>query len=234
MVVAPDRARSACGHGITLHKPLRVHRVRLADNDHGYSTSGLPTDCVHIGVMELCDRRPDLIVSGINLGANLGWELTYSGTVAGAMEGAAFGIPSFAISVTTYEDGDVFGLASNFARFTAQRILSEGLPDGVFLNINVPPGDGGDVTEVALTHLGIRRYPGRVQTRKDPMGRSYYWLGGDVPTDGLEEGTDLLAASEGQISVTPVHLDLTAYASLERIKGWSLKTFSDRKVAPQS
>lgn len=232
VVVAPDRARSACGHGITLHKPLRVHKVRLSDGDHGYATSGLPTDCVHIGTMELCSGRPDLVVSGINLGANLGWELTYSGTVAGAMEGAAFGIPSFAISVTTYEDGDVFGLAARFARFAAERILSEGLPDGIFLNINAPPGQADDNAGVTLTHLGIRRYPGRVEVREDPMGRKYYWLGGDIPLDGLEEGTDLLAVSEGRISVTPVHLDMTAHPFMERLRTWNLDSSFSHTPAP--
>ncbi len=231
VVVAPDRARSACGHGITLYEPLRVHKVRLADGDYGYSTTGLPTDCVHIGVVELCGgKRPDLIVSGINLGANLGWELTYSGTVAGAMEGAAFGIPSFAISVTTHEDGDVFGLAGRFAKHLAVEILDRDLPDGIFLNVNVPPGDSDYITEVCLTRLGIRRYPGRVEVRKDPMGRKYYWLGGDLPLDGLEEGTDLLAISEHKISVTPVHLDLTAYGTLEAVAKWPLQEMLSRSA----
>ncbi len=231
VVVAPDRSRSACGHGITLHKPLRVHKVRLADGDTAYSSSGLPTDCVHIGVMQMCGRRPDLVVSGINLGANLGWELTYSGTVAGAMEGAAFGIPSFAISVTTYEDGDIYEPAARFARFIGTQLLERGLPDGIFLNVNVPAVPAEDIREVCLTRLGIRRYPGRVETRTDPMGRSYYWLGGDLPTDGLEEGTDVLAISQGKLSVTPVHLDLTAHAALGEVARWPLGDFLDKTPA---
>lgn len=228
VVVAPDRSRSACGHGITLHKPLRAQKVRLADGDYAYSSSGLPTDCVHIGVMEMCPRRPDLVVSGINLGANLGWELTYSGTVAGAMEGAAFGIPSFAISVTTYEDGDVYVPAARFARFIASELFERGLPDGIFLNVNVPALPESEISEVCLTRLGIRRYPGRVETRMDPMGRTYYWLGGDVPNDGLEPGTDVLAISEGKVSVTPVHLDLTAFAAMEQVAQWPLGDYPSR------
>ncbi len=228
VVVAPDRGRSACGHGITLHKPLRAHKVRMADGGFGYSCSGLPTDCIHIGVMELCGKRPDLIVSGINLGANLGWELTYSGTVAGAMEGAAFGIPSFAISVTTHEDGDIWELAGDFARYIGAELLERGMPDGMFLNVNVPPSPTDGTPKICLTRLGIRRYPGRVETRTDPMGRSYYWLGGDLPLDGLEDGTDLLAVSDGNISVTPVHLDLTAYSLIEPLADWSLGDFAPR------
>lgn len=230
VVVAPDRPRSACGHGITLHEPLRVHKVRLADGSFGYSTTGLPTDCIHIGMMELCRERPALVVSGINLGANLGWELTYSGTVAGAMEGAAFGVPSFAISVTTHEDGEVYGAAAAFARFLAEMCVNKGLSDGSFLNINVPPLPVEQIPEVCLTRLGIRRYPGRVEVRKDPMGRSYYWLGGDLPMDGLESGTDVLAISEGKISVTPVHLDLTSYRAIDEVGRWPFQTFLSQPV----
>jgi len=221
-VVAPDRGRSACGHGITLHKPLRLRKVTLADGSEGWSTSGLPTDCVHIGIGAVCPRRPDLVFSGINLGANLGWELTYSGTVAGAMEGAAFGVPSVAISVTTYEDGDVFGPSARFARRLADILLERPLPEGAFLNVNVPALREKDIAGVAVTRLGIRRYPGRVEARRDPVGRTYYWLGGDEPEDGLEEGTDVLAVREGFISVTPVHLDLTAHSAIEHVRSWPL------------
>lgn len=232
LVVAPDRPRSACGHGITLYEPLRVHKVRMADGEEGYSCTGLPTDCVHIGVIEFCRQRPSLIVSGINLGANLGWELTYSGTVAGAMEGAAFGIPSFAVSVTSYEDGDVFGAAAEFSRYLAGQILEREIPDGCFLNVNVPPVPADQIPEVCLTRLGIRRYPGRVEARQDPMGRRYYWLGGDLPKDGLEEGTDVLAISEGKISVTPVHLDLTYEGAFGDFKSWPFSEFIQKDSQP--
>ena len=227
VVIAPDRGRSACGHGITLHEPLRVHKVKMADGGYGYCCTGLPTDCVHLGLVHFCKECPPaLVVSGINLGANLGWELTYSGTVAGAMEGAAFGVPSFGISVTTYEDGPgIFEAASQFARYLAERILERGLPDGTLLNVNVPPASVAGIPEVCLTRLGVRRYPGRVEVRKDPMGRKYYWLGGDAPTDGLEEGTDVLAVSQGKISVTPVHLDLTSFGAMEEIHTWPLGEF---------
>lgn len=231
-VVAPDRGRSACGHGITLHKPLRAQQVRLADGSTAWSSSGLPTDCIHIGVMQICPRKPDIVFSGINLGANLGWELTYSGTVAGAMEGAAFGVPSIAVSVTTYEEGDVYGPAARFARYLADHVMTRPLPDGSFLNVNVPAVAEEDIRGIAITRLGIRRYPGRVDVRKDPLGRTYYWLGGDVPTDGLEEGTDLLAVQQRQISVTPVHLDLTSFGAMESVREWSLEDYPTPTTAP--
>ncbi len=180
--------------------------------------------------MEICKTRPSLVVSGINLGANLGWELTYSGTVAGAMEGTAFGIPSFAISVTTYDEGDVYKPSGRFARFMAEQILERGLPDGTFLNVNVPNVPQENLLDVCLTRAGIRRYPGRVECRSDPVGGQYYWLGGDVPEDGLEEGTDVLAIAQEKISVTPVHLDLTAYNAFGAVQHWPLGEF----IAPIS
>jgi 5'-nucleotidase len=220
VVVAPDRPRSASGHSITLHKPLRIAKVKMPGGGEWYSTTGTPSDCVLLAVHEILRRRPDLVVSGINDGPNLGWDLTYSGTVAAAMEGAIIGAQAMAISLVNtgnHPEWD-YGLASEFALRVASLLLREPLPPHVFLNINVPMPPDKRLRGVMLTHQGIRRYPGRIEKRVDPAGRVYYWLGGDVPEDRLEPGSDVEAVSKGYVSITPIHLDLTNYALLEQLK----------------
>jgi 5'/3'-nucleotidase len=224
-VVAPDRPRSACGHSITLHKPLRLSEVRLADGARGWASNGTPSDCVTLAVLDVMkDAPPDLIFSGINQGPNLGWDLTYSGTVSAAMEGAIAGIQSVAISVAwrfrrviEEEEGPPppidFTPAAAYAVELARFLETHPLPDHVLLNVNVPhvPPKG-----VRITRQGVRRYPGKLEKRMDPMGRAYYWLGGDDPVDVHDEGTDVKAIAEECISVTPVQLDLTDYRLVEQ------------------
>jgi 5'-nucleotidase len=229
-VVAPDRPRSACGHSITLHKPLRVIATKLADGSNAFSTSGTPSDCVSLALLDLLrDRRPDVVVSGINHGPNLGWDLTYSGTVSAAMEAAIMGVQSISLSVAwrlermvEEEEGPAppidFSPAGRFAAQLVQRLHAHPLPPHTLLNVNVP---AGAPLGVEITRQGIRRYPGKIEKRLDPMGRAYYWLGGDVPQDTLEEGTDVKAVAEGRISITPIQLDLTDYPLLQEISHWS-------------
>jgi 5'-nucleotidase len=228
-VVAPDRPRSACGHSITLHKPLRVATVTLADGSTAYATSGTPSDCVTLAALDLLrGSRPDLVVSGINHGPNLGWDLTYSGTVSAAMEGAILGMQSFSISVAwrlqrmiEEEEGPAppidFSHAARFAARLAALLAKRPLPPHTLLNVNVPPRAPSGVE---VTRQGIRRYPGKVDRRVDPMGRTYYWLGGDDPQDQMEEGTDVKAVAEGRISVTPIQLDLTDHPLLTELATW--------------
>jgi 5'-nucleotidase len=237
VVVAPDRPRSASGHAITLHKPLRVAHVRLADGSDAMATSGTPSDCVMLALRGLLDHTPDLVVSGINDGPNLGWDLTYSGTVSAAMEACMFGVPSVAISVVRMdaapyvrEDDDMprtdrppphYEVAAAFARHLAGVLCEHHLPPYTLLNVNVPSLPASEITGVRLTRQGVRQYVGDVVVRKDPMGRPYYWLGGDKPKDVIEEGTDVHAIHERAISVTPVHMDLTAYPVMDALHQWT-------------
>jgi 5'-nucleotidase len=226
-VVAPDRPRSACGHSITLHKPLRLSETTLPDGTPGWVTNGTPSDCVTLAVLDvMSEARPDLVFSGINHGPNLGWDLTYSGTVSAAMEGAILGIPAVAISLAwrfrrmvEEEEGPAppidFGPAAAYAAELARHLAAHPLPDHTLLNVNVPTGAPKGVR---ITRQGIRRYPGKLEKRTDPMGRSYYWLGGDDPVDVREEGTDVEAIASDCISVTPVQLDLTDYGLVEQFR----------------
>ncbi|MCE5198652.1 MAG: 5'/3'-nucleotidase SurE [Armatimonadota bacterium] len=222
-VVAPDRPRSACGHSITLHKPLRADEVALRDGTPAYASSGTPSDCVALGLLAIIKEPVDLVVSGINRGPNLGWDLTYSGTVSAAMEGAIYGIQSLAVSVSTHKTEVDYSVAAEFTLNLARMLQEHKLRENTFLNVNVPPLPAARIKGVKVTRQGKRRYSGSIEKRSDPTGRDYYWLGGDLPMDTLDEGTDVKAISDGYISVTPVHLDLTDHKSLAKIQDWGIE-----------
>ncbi len=219
-VVAPERPRSASGHAITLHKPLRADLHLLPGGGQGYATNGTPSDCVVLGVLALV-KRCDLVISGINHGANLGEDLTYSGTVSAAMEGAICGIPSFAISLMDTETPD-FGPAAAFAARLARKLLTIKLPPDTLLNVNVPAVPGPEIKGVAITRQGRRRYEGRVERRLDPRGRPYYWLGGESIEDVNGSGSDGEALQNNYISITPLHLNLTAGGLAKEMRDWEL------------
>jgi len=220
-VVAPERPRSASGHAITLHKPLRAEKVRLPWGGEGYAASGTPSDCVVLGMYALMTGC-DLVVAGINLGPNLGEDLTYSGTVSAAMEGAICGKPAIAVSVADYELPD-YKPAARFTAQLARQVAEHGLPADMLLNVNVPNLPEDEIQGVEITHQGKRRYEGRVERRLDPRGRPYYWLGGEIITGFDGEGSDGEAIRQGKISVTPLHLDLTSYPFAETLRTWELK-----------
>jgi 5'-nucleotidase len=217
VVVAPDRERSGAGHALTLGRPLRV-RTREAGR---HVVDGTPTDCVHLGVFNLTDgRRPDLVLSGINRGWNLGDDVTYSGTVAGALEGTLLRVPSLAFSTAIDESGESdYSAAAGFARHLVALVLRDGLPEGVFLNVNVPRGRPKGVR---VTRQGTRTYRAAAVERIDPAGRPYYWIAGAETTPAGEQDGDHRAIEEGAISVTPLHADLTHVPSLDRLRRWAL------------
>lgn len=224
-MVAPERPRSAAGHAITLHKPLRITPTTLPNGMKGWATNGTPTDCVTLGLEIVMEGRCDLVVSGINAGANLGWDLTYSGTVAAAFEGAVLNIPAIAISLVLDNAGNEepdYRPAALFAARLVQRLASDPLPPHTFLNVNVPCVPESEMQGVTITHQGKREYFDRIVARTDPSGKPYYWQGGSLREDVPDPGSDVHAVLENRISVTPVQLDLTAYSLLDRLRGWRL------------
>jgi len=215
-VIAPEREQSASGHAVTLHKPLRLAPVELSGiNDEVLACNGTPADCVVLGALTHSEP-PDLVVAGINGGANLGEEVLYSGTVSAAMEAAIQGIPSFAISVTSYDEVD-FGPAARFAQRLAVVLGDLALPDNSFLNVNVPAVPSEQIQGVALTRLGHRAYINRIDRREDPRGETYYWFSGDPTESDSAPGTDIAAVAENKISITPAHFDLTSYEILDNL-----------------
>jgi len=226
IVFAPDHNWSAAGHTKTLHKPLRVDRCELSDGDSAYVSSGAPSDCVALALLGILDRRPDLIVSGINKGENVGHDITYSGTVAGAMEGVVFDLPAIAVSLATFERADfgTFRVAAEHATRVAALVLEHGLPRNTFLNVNVPALPADEIKGVRVTRLGRRFYRDELVARKDPRGRPYYWIGGEMPSgDDTIEGTDIWALANGYVSVTPLHMDMTDESLIETMRHWKLE-----------
>lgn len=212
-VYAPDRDQSAVGHGISLHRPLRVRRVR----ERWHMVDGTPTDCVMLAVRDLLDRKPDLVVSGINPGPNLGDDVTYSGTVAGAYEGMLLGIPSMAISCAKKSPSHV-ETAAHIARKLALRILEHGLPPDTVLNVNVPDVSIDALKGTVFTRMGCRAYQDEIIQRTDPHGEIYYWIGGSEPSHVSDSGTDFDAIESDKVSVTPLHRDLTNFEALGILK----------------
>jgi 5'-nucleotidase len=217
VIVAPDRERSAVGHALTLHTPLRAQEYR----EDWWAVDGTPTDCVSLGIHGLLKTSPDLVISGINRGANMGDDLTYSGTVAAAMEATLMGVPAFAISLDGHEfSREAFTWAAHVAAAMARTLQEHSLPADTFLNINVPSGKPNGIQ---LTRQGKRIYEGAVIRKSDPRGIDYYWIGaGELGFQDLD-GTDFSAVKAGQVSVTPLHLDLTNYAALDRLRQWQMK-----------
>lgn len=218
-VVAPDRPRSASGHSITLHKPLRAARYQFSDGSWGYATNGTPTDCVTLGLDVLCREGVDLVVSGINDGANLGWDLTYSGTVSAAVEGAVHGKQSFAISLAYEEEGEElrYETAAAAAVRVAELLREHPLPPHSFLNVNAPNRPLSEVRGYSVVAQGRRQYSDRIEERVDPRGSPYYWMQGNVIEDYDQPGTDVHAVRHGYVAITPAHLDLTFYELIEPI-----------------
>ncbi len=218
VVVAPDRERSAVSHSLTLHRPLRAEEIRPG----WYAVDGTPTDCVLLAVHRVLERRPRLVVSGINRGVNLGDDVHYSGTVSAAKEGTLLDIPSIAVSLAGRR-AFRFDAAARFAERLAAFTLDHGLPPNTLLNVNVPQAEDGTVPQrFEITRLGRRRYGDVIVEKTDPRGRAYYWLGGAEVERPGEPGTDLAAVASGAISVTPIHLDLTNYEYWEKLSSMDL------------
>ena len=210
-VFAPESQQSAVGHGVSLHRPLRVTELR----EGWFMVDGTPTDCVMLAVRNLLGRKPDLVVSGINNGANLGDDVTYSGTVAGAYEGMLLGIPSIAFSDVSYKPQH-FDTAGAVAARVARYVLAHGLPPDTVLSVNVPDVPYEALRGVSITRMGRRTYQDEIVRREDPRGNVYYWIGGAEPTHISEEGTDFEAIDNLEVSITPLHRDITNHAVMHR------------------
>ncbi|MBI5968887.1 MAG: 5'/3'-nucleotidase SurE [Deltaproteobacteria bacterium] len=212
--VAPDREQSAVSHALSMGRTLRWKKVKEL-GPRFFAVNGTPTDCILLGVSKILPERPGLIVSGINKGENLGDDITYSGTVSAAIEGTILGIPSFAISLVARNDFD-FTPAAHFAARLAKNILRHGLPRNTFLNVNVP-ATGKKPRAYKITRMGKRIYGDPVQEKLDRWGKKYYLIGGNDPGYADTEDSDFKAIANNFISITPLHLDWTNYASFETL-----------------
>jgi len=219
VMVAPDREQSASSHSVTLNHPLRVHKL----DDRRYTTDGTPTDCIMLAIHLLFkERKPDMIISGINHGANMGEDVTYSGTVAAAIEGAILGIPAMAVSVSNYVPEMPMTRAAAFVARLVARWDSLNLGPGGFLNVNFPPDNGKPYKDYEFSCLGLRTYKDIVIRKKDPRGRPYYWIGGR-PKWKLKKGSDFDTVQRGKVSITPISMNFTDQQALDRLSELNLK-----------
>ncbi len=231
-VVCPDRERSATGHGLTLHQPIRADVVDSLFHPSvtAWSCSGTPSDCIKLALSAILATKPDFVLAGINHGSNLGTDVLYSGTVSAAMEGTIEGIPSIAFSLADYTSKE-FQTAADFARTLVEKLIHNPLPQASLLNVNVPPVKAAEIAGVAITRQGVRRYLEHFEKRLDPRGKTYYWLAGEIIEEieqpdnlFLPDGiaTDVQAIRDNYITITPLQYNLTDGSTINFLTepGW--------------
>ncbi|MBX3036581.1 MAG: 5'/3'-nucleotidase SurE [Anaerolineales bacterium] len=223
-VFAPDKNWSASGHVKTMERPLRVREVMLGDGTSAFTSDGAPSDCVALPLLGLLNEKFDLVVSGINPNANIGHDITYSGTVTAAMEAVITGVKGIAVSLDS-PDGFKglldYSTSAVVARRVVEKVIADGLPKDVVVNVNVPYLKENELKGYMITRQGLRVYRDELVIREDPRGKPYYWIGGEAPTGIDESGTDFGALKAGYVSITPLQLDLTSYKSMDVLGKWS-------------
>ncbi len=232
-VVAPDRERSAAGHSLTLHTPLRVEELEETKNGakRTWVTTGTPGDCVKIAINAILspEEIPDIVISGINHGPNLGSDILYSGTVSCAMEGAMMGIPSIAVSLASMQsDYEDFIYPAQFVNALLHKLKDFQFPPKSILNVNIPALEEDDIAGVAITELGKKMFTDNYEKRVDPRGKVYYWMAGELISESTNAKTDIAAVRNNKISITPVTYEMTkesVMADLDKV----LRTDDTRK-----
>ena len=220
-VIAPDRERSAIGHAITLHQPLRATRISLNGGLSGYAVNGTPADCIKLGFSEILSEKPDVVIAGANAGANVGANLNYSGTVAAAKEAALGGMIGIAVSIEGPEV-DYYDDAASFIAELCETVYERGLPFGTFLNVNLPNRPLKEIAGVRISRQAVEVLSEYVEKRKDPRNRTYFWQGQDMQSFGADPQLDGAVLKQRFISITPVKCDMTDYQMLEDMEGWDL------------
>jgi 5'-nucleotidase len=217
-VIAPDAERSAAGHAITLADPIKSMPVDKNGEFFGYGIGGTPADCIKLAVCAVMkDNPPDMILSGINLGSNTGISVIYSGTVSAATEGVILGIPGVAFSLCTYTDPE-WEMAARVAKEITMQLIGNPMPPNVLLNINMPNLPYDQLKGIKVTRMGRSRFIEKFHKRLDPRGRTYYWLDGALEVHDDGDDIDIHAVRDGYVSITPIHLDLTAYNHLKTFR----------------
>jgi 5'-nucleotidase len=214
-IVAPDRERTAVAHAVTLHKPLRVHRVA----PRAFAVNGTPVDCVNLALLKVMPKPPSIVVSGINKGVNLGDDVMYSGTVSAAMEGTILGVPSVAVSQEGQEEFR-FDVGASYAARVVRLVLDQGLPEETLLNVNIPDRPRRSIRGARITCLSRRRFHNPIIEKLDPHGRTYYWIAGKRVSWSRSKDADHEAIEEGFVSITPIRLDSTNHGVLDRFRAW--------------
>lgn len=221
VVVAPDKPQSGTAHAITIHIPLRLHQIANEKDYQEYSCNGTPADCVKLGFKVVLDKRPDLLVSGINHGSNASVSIIYSGTMAAVFEGAMAGVPSIGFSLNDLSPNADFSPVGDYVSMIADAVLTNGLPEGVCLNVNLPKASASEIKGIRICRQSAGFWQEDFDERTDPVGRKYYWLKGIFLKSDNGLDTDEEALENNFVSIVPVQFDFTAHAAITEIKKWT-------------
>ncbi|MBT3300377.1 MAG: 5'/3'-nucleotidase SurE [Candidatus Marinimicrobia bacterium] len=221
-VVAPNTEKSAVGHAITISDPIRIQEITRHGGFTGYSVDGTPGDCVKVAIHSILDQPPDLVVSGINMGANVGTNILYSGTVSAANLGTMLGFNSIAFSLDAIKDGD-FSASKPIAQKVAKLVLKNSLPNGTLLNVNIPNCEASDIQGFQVTKQGSEFFQDWLESREDPRGRTYFWMTGKIINTDDQMDLDGFALGKNYVSLTPIHYQLTNESFLDELNTWNVK-----------
>jgi 5'-nucleotidase len=223
IVVAPDKPQSGMGHAITINSTLRIQKLNIHGVLEEYSCTGTPVDCVKIAVNKILHRKPDLCVSGINHGSNMSINVIYSGTMSAAVEGAIEGIPSIGFSLCDDSIDADFTASKKVVDVIARKVLKNGLPKDVCLNVNIPKSKDSELKGIRICRQAKANWVEELDERKDPAGKTYFWLTGKFENyDAGKEDTDVWALENNYVSVVPVQFDMTAHTAIQELNGWKL------------
>lgn len=224
VVVAPDSPQSAMGHAITINSTLYCDPIEIEKDgvQKEYRCSGTPVDCVKLATRQILDRKPDLCVSGINHGSNSAINVIYSGTMSAAVEAGIEGIPAIGFSLLDYSMKADFEPSEKYVRKIVENVLQFGLPKGVVLNVNIPKLSEKDIKGIKICRQANAHWMENFDKRKNPMGRTYYWLTGDFINEDKGEDTDEYALQNGYVSIVPTMFDLTAHHFMQELNNWNL------------
>tara|TARA_B110000459_G_C16584931_1_gene483118 strand:- start:1011 stop:1781 length:771 start_codon:yes stop_codon:yes gene_type:complete len=223
VVVAPDKAQSGMGHAITIDNVLTCNPITI---DNGpqveYTCSGTPADCVKMAISEILSRRPDLCVSGINHGANASINVIYSGTMSAAIEAGIEGVPAIGFSLLDFKWDADFTVSEEYVAKITRNALSEGIPEGIVLNVNIPNFKKDEIKGVKVCRQANGYWKEDFDKRKSPFGKEYYWLSGEFVCKDKGQDTDIYALENGYVSIVPVQFDMTAHHMIQKLNTWEL------------
>ena len=222
LIVAPDSPQSGMGHAISVNKPIRCYKTNFFGSVESYCCTGTPVDCIKMGLYLLKDKKPDLILSGINHGSNVSTNILYSGTMSAAVEGALSGIPSVGYSLTDYSENADFQYSEKIVQIISRKVIKEGLKKGTCLNVNIPNIKENQIKGIKVCRQGRAFWDDTFDHRKDPLGKDYYWLTGSFSSKEQAIDTDINYLENNYVTVVPTQFDMTCHDSVDELKKWKL------------
>ena len=222
LIVAPDSPQSGMGHAISVNKPIRCYKTNFFDSVEAYCCTWTPVDCIKMGLYLLKDKKPDLILSGINHGSNVSTNILYSGTMSAAVEGALSGIPSVGYSLTDYYDDADFQYSEKIVQIISKKVIKEGLKKGTCLNVNIPNIKENQIKGIKVCRQGRAFWDDTFDHRKDPLGKDYYWLTGSFSSKEQALDTDINYLENNYVTIVPTQFDMTCHDSVDELKKWKL------------